>query len=359
MAHAVESQVVLQTHNFNMAPAEMATATLSRLEDFLYDVRGKDSQPVYDGGFQITPTRAIMAGVRTRRAAEYLGLVEESLAWDPEQPIFSSGEQSWSRGVVGGAKFLLQDRGYNGVVQFGGGLINQEQRASLGGLARLQKMHPDGQMPVVVYGGQWRTGGIAEFEGHKFGCVSTQLHPELIQDMWGLNLSDPAAYEQIPTRLSDQGIDEVTLDPVHLWRQHNHMFGARMNHTRILEVIRDKDVHVSDFHVGLARTDRLGTDCDRSMQEMESIVKGPEAFATTLSGEILAAGVEIWQAQNAGNPDAKMRAVAEMPHDGLEALGLAGSKQAEYGTNRVVAHNLRSFLEGVLASAKARNSSAS
>lgn len=350
-------EIVLQTHNFNMPQSSIAKDSLVDLQDFLYDVRapGEEDTPVFDGGFQVTPTRAIMGALRARQTGEFLGLVEAQ-DWYVDQPVFSSGEQSWSRGVVGGARYLAKEKGSNnGRIQFGGGVLLQEQRKSLEGLERLQSLHPDSEMPVVVYGGQWRTGGIADFKDHPFGRVSTQLHPELLQDMWGLDLSDSGVYKQLSVRLQNQSIDGVTVDPVHLWRSHDNAAGIRMDYEEILDVIDRQKVPISDLHVGLARADRKGLDRIQSFEEMVALIKSPASFAATESGKILQTAVEIWYGQNKGNLSVPLRAVVEMPYSGLAEMGLVGSDEAFYDANRVVADHLRAFLETTLASEQARN----
>ncbi|HSW74981.1 MAG TPA: hypothetical protein VLG16_03865 [Candidatus Saccharimonadales bacterium] len=356
MSHETSSQIVLQTHNLNLPPQEALTNTLDDLRNFLYEVRDPrdPDEPIFDGGFQITPTRAIMAGLRKHKASVYLGFAEE-LPQDPNQPLFSSGEQSWSRGIVGGVKSLIEDDRNTGIVQLGGGVLMPEQQTSLKGLERLQRLVPEGKMHAVVYGGLRKTGMESNFEGHKFESVSLQLEPEQLQDRWGWDLSDKERYKEIGERLARQHIDGVTIDPVHMWREHGKIQGLHMDWDEALYAIEETGVPVKDLHVPIARVDRHPDDRKRSLEEAKMLISNPQQFIWTQTGEILAAGVEIWYGQNRDNPDAKLRAVLEMPYAGLAQLGLTGSKSDVYMANRHVVHNLRGFLESKLADAQRRN----
>jgi hypothetical protein len=356
MSHETGSQIVLQAHNLNHPPQETLTNTLDDLYDFLYDVRDPryPYEPIFDGGLQITPTRAIMAGLRKHQASVYLGLTQP-LRQDPSQPLFSSGEQSWSRGIVGGVKSFIKDDRNTGIVQLGGGVLMPEQQTSLRGLESLQRLAPEGKMHAVVYGGLRKTGVESNFEGHTFESVSLQLEPEQLQDRWGWDLSDKKRYKEIGERLEGQHIDGVTIDPVHMWREHGRIQGLRMNWDEALYAIEETGVPVKDLHVPIARIDRRADDRKRSLEEAEVLISHPEEFIRTQTGEILEAGVEIWYGQNRDNPDAKLRAVLEMPYAGLVRLGLAGSKSDVYMTNRHIARNLRGFLESKLTAAQRRN----
>lgn len=275
----------------------------------------------YDGGYEITPTRAFVA--------DHLRyLVTGRKISQPDQLLYSSVHQSWARGsdtlpLVG-------------------------VHASL---ATMKNMADTDGLPAVVYAGHTHKGQAVDFAQYGFSEVTVQP----VADMLGaLNVTMPSHYEtRLWPNLQQTGVTGLTIDPHHLLRAHKDNADVRINRTLLFNTIKDQKIPIRRVHVSAGRVDaKEDADRKRSMQDLHGLVTGK--LASTALGDVLVQTHDIWREQNAGNPDAVLPVVVEIPLKGLfeclsQRFGQADATRhlrgagGWAGTHGIISHNVRAF----------------
>jgi len=326
------AEIIAQVSNLCLPRRDAVTMGVEGHMVYLQEVKECDGAYGlgYDGGYEITPAQ-IFTLDRARYIFASKDLHQRNDAGDVEQPLYTSVHQSWAHGLERTA------------------LIGQH--ASLNVISNMA----NGQLPAVVFAGHSHRGKSVNFEDYGFRGTSIQPVADMLD---GLRVTLPSHYESRMWRnLQSAGVDELTIDPHHLLRAHKDNPNIHVNRKLFFDAVRAHDIPIRRVHVSAGRVDcKNEDDRKRSMKDLRGLIAGN--LASTALGDVLLETHEIWREQNAGNPDAKLPAVVEIPLAGLhlalsekfgedKARQFLSSKLDWAGVHAIISNNVRSFYEGL------------
>ncbi len=255
-------ELQLQLSNMNLPPAVMASAGIAKHREILADVNMSGHPRIFNGGFDITPTRALAVESR-------LGRFDGSNVPN----VWAGGvHQTWPKGYLAGTFGPNRERTVSGLVlNHAAYTLMPESRRSLQTAHRMQRQL--GTSVMCVYPGT--ASNFLEYGPH----TAAQIAPESY-----LPMSNHRAYHDL---LFAQGITGVIIDNYHLKRD-------QMPGKRILADVKETGTTVVALHAAAGRVDaKSQVDRTRSMKELEALLSGPVALGKTAMGEILATAYTI------------------------------------------------------------------
>jgi len=245
----------------------------------------------YNGGYQITPTRALIASIDTARAVGQSARLEE-------KPLYSSVHQSWA-----------------GNNQYG---IIMPREA--GSIKTIERFGRNGEKDAVVFGdSRKKDGSLVNFGEYKLGNPGVQLTAEVFE-AWGIPGDVPAAHFDIPDRMEAQGITHAVIDPYHLYRAHRKDAQKRIDPQMTMLVLGRAGVPINQVHLRAGNGD-LGTaeDLVETKKDLAALIEGPRELAGSAMGALALQAHDIFLGQNVDNPNATFTYVNEVTEAALRA----------------------------------------
>lgn len=277
------SEIIGQVSNLCLSPSEVAMGGVESHRQFLDEVAvaAYEGDAGYDGGYEITPTRALAASIRFNQYTES----------EAVRGLYSSVHQGWAEG----GKYAV---------------AMQRTHGSLKTIERLGH----GRMDAVVFGDARHKGDPVNFGEYAFGSRGVQISPEVFSD-WGI---DPVAsdYDAMAGHMAKRGLDRIVVDPFHLYRSHRSK-RMRIDPEKVLDTADNAKIPIDRVHLRAGNGD-LGDDDDKrhTAQDLTALIKSPEALSKSRMGELLLGAYDIFLLSSAG-PDARFHFVTEVTEAGL------------------------------------------
>ena len=280
------SEIIGQVSNLCLSRKEVATGGIDVHRQFLEDVADVafEDDRGYDGGYEITPTRALTAAITVasfkRNDRETAGL-------------YSSVHQGWAESGAYAA-------------------VMQRTHPSLKTIERLGH----GRMPAVLFGDARHKGEPVDFSDYKFASRGVQISPEVMVD-WGIN---PAAssYDGMIEQMQNRGLDRIVVDPFHLYRSHREK-DIRIDPEKVFDAADSAKIIIDRVHLRAGNGD-LGDADDKkeTVRDLEALLKSPEALAASRMGQLVLNAYDIFLLRNT-DPDGQFHFVTEVTQAGLLA----------------------------------------
>ncbi len=308
----MSEKISLQVSNLSL-PYESVARGIGYHLNFLRDVHNTADRAGivgYDGGYEITPTRALMTSIYAAEALgrlpygqiypmgapkeKYpLGSIPKDEAADMSmQRLWSSSHASWATpGTI-----------------YSGPLVTR--MGSLKSLERLDVLSGS-FLPSVVFGDlRHKNGKPVTYGGHPLKKTGVQFAPEVKKD-WGM--TSAADYDAIPEAMRERGIKEIVGDAHHLLRAHlQEGNGTTVSTDEFCDVIKDNNIPVGRIHMSLGRLDVSNpTDQKRSVEDLRALIKGADTFRRRELGKLTARMYGIWMDQGGSRDGAQMPVVTE------------------------------------------------
>lgn len=308
----VQPEIKIGISNLNLPRREIALADVDRMGQILDFI--DPERELLTHGFELTPTRMIMV-----TAGKLRGL-------SPDEIFYSSVHQSWGQGLFGGLKSLLK----KDLVGAGGGVLLEEQHASLAGLTKLAET-TDYHVPGVVFANHRHRGKPVKFKDYRFKWVGTQPSAEMDEVLYAGHNPDALAesYQR-------NGIDETIWDNHHAIRPHKKFPELKPRLDDVVEAVKRTGKPIGAFHASAGRYDTAEDEVTRkhTEQDLEGLIN--DNIAATRMGEVLMAGYEISRPEYA---------ILEVPY-GSVADHVKNDKDF-YDLTFDMAGNLKNFLAGI------------
>lgn len=314
---AADQSIELCFSNLNAPEWIVATAGVQTYQRLIQKIEGDTSQPIYNGGYEITPTHQLALDARRHKLATAHNAMQGA-------PFASRLHQTWPQGLLTAARTSSPRSAVINAVARG---MMPETRASLKTIDRMSRQL--GGVPLIVYGDQLdEQGQLVDFSDTGF-MTATQISPEVLT-----MLGEGQPFRDVHDSLWSRGVQGLIVDCHHIQRTF-----AGSDRTpdwqAILGEIRSVGTLVLGVHVSAGRRDaKHETERARSQQELAALVKGPEAFGRTAMGEILAATYEVWRDQ---------QQTTLLPQRRLEELTIARRTDATAASNKNAVDRLRTY----------------
>lgn len=307
-----QPEIKIGISNLNLPPREIALGGVGRMYQLL-DFIDPERQ-LLTHGFELTPTRAVMATSRNLAERTQDGL------------FYGSVHQSWGQGMVEGLRALPS----RNMARIGGGFLLAEQHASLAGLKKLSEI-TGRSVPAVVFANHEHNGSPVDFKAYGFEWVGTQPSPEMDEV-----LNAGADLNALGASYTARSIDKTIWDNHHAIRPRKGHSKLAPNLDDVVEAVKRTGKPIGAFHASAGRYD-TAEDPDTQQytaDDLKGLINGN--ITATRMGEVLMSGFEI------NRPE---YAILEVPYSSVAEF--AKNEQAFYDLTFEMAGNLQNFLDGI------------
>lgn len=264
--------ITLQVSNLVLPRREAAAGGIATHQAFLNEVdqavaaHSANGEPGYDGGYELAPTRVLTTAIY---GARMLGGDAEARA----DALFSSVHQTWG-----------------GINAFGA--IMMRTHGSLTSLGRLSR----GERSAVVFGEmREKNGSPYNFHALPLKDAGVQLTVDVLDD-WGIDPEDTAAYDDIPHQMAQRGLDNVVVDPFHLYRQ-GKKDERHIEPIALLDSLEDNGVPIRRIHFRAGNAD-FPAEKAKTKKDLETLIhEDYAAIGQSEMGSLALRAAQIWERQ--------------------------------------------------------------
>lgn len=303
MLHNGPADHELLLSNLDLPARSIALGGLHHASRLLSDIR-RGEHDGYSGGLDITPTR-VLAGQLARTTA---------MPQVDGRDLVGGLHQSWAPGPLEMARY-----GKHRATDLGAWATMPERMASLAVMQRIIGcIGPVATTAYVDSSGRRTTVAFNTYELRP----AVQISPDMVRALEPATI--PGERDGWWRVLQTHGASGVAIDTMHLAHPSElpaNQKPLQLDPDRILQSVEQNAMPVRAIHVAVGRSDAKDLATRRTSQrELIALLNGPDSFAATQAGDIVAKAYGIWRRQlqqPETRPPFVIPVSVEIPYNGL------------------------------------------